>query len=759
LRTNNPIHCDSCARDVAWSTINAGEAIPGVVTPLTWSFFGDATDRAIKQTFCDMGVMQQDQVVAPDRPEERMWDTFYGRAAGNLDMFRWVGDRTPGTSGDAIEEQIFGQVRPGVRSERVLRRYPVVAAKMPLAAIRMTGALERVVAPVKPWWQRAVEPGGLPSATAARAALHEAAARFEAVMVPHTLAAMLCQAMYEQLRRAAEAAGRPGLELSLITGYGQMAETDVVADLWEVSRDRLTLDEFIRRHGYHGPDEGELSSRVWRLRREPLVALLQSYREMPDERDPRRVERERATERERSERELFAALPAHRRGPARLVVRIAARLIPLRGTGKAAFLQCVDVARAAAYVIGEDLVGAGLLSAPEDAFMLTVPELTAATAPPDAGELAATRRALHDEYRKLDIPDLFYGVPEPFPLDRADNAAVGDVITGAAVSPGSVEGVARVMVDPQADEPLEPGEILVCRTTDPSWASMMMIASALVIDIGGPISHGAIVARELGIPCVIGTRDASTRIATGDRLLVDGAGGEVRIIERGVPATTATTTASPEQSTTRSTDTMANDELSVLRALRLKGRASTEQLTEATGLPAETVTATIAALVQAEAVKDIRGSWAMVPAARERLDQLLAAERAGVDHAVMAACYERFTEVNDDFKALANDWQTRGEEPNDHTDAAYDQGVLDRLPSIHERVVPIVEEVAGQAPRLAVYRDRLAAALQRVQSGDHAWLLKPLIDSYHTVWFELHEELISLAGLTRLEEAAAGRAQ
>ena len=204
---------------------------------------------------------------------------------------------------------------------------------------------------------------------------------------------------------------------------------------------------------------------------------------------------------------------------------------------------------------------------------------------------------------------------------------------------------------------------------------------------------------------------------------------------------------------------MANDELSVLRALRLKGRASTEQLTEATGLPAETVTATIAALVQAEAVKDIRGSWAMVPAARERLDQLLAAERAGVDHAVMAACYERFTEVNDDFKALANDWQTRGEEPNDHTDAAYDQGVLDRLPSIHERVVPIVEEVAGQAPRLAVYRDRLAAALQRVQSGDHAWLLKPLIDSYHTVWFELHEELISLAGLTRLEEAAAGRAQ
>ncbi|HWE33281.1 MAG TPA: PEP-utilizing enzyme [Solirubrobacteraceae bacterium] len=529
----NPIHRASCADHIAWSTINAGEAIPGVVTPLTWSFFGDPTERAMKRMFCDIGVLRPAQVVAAERPEDRLWDVFYGRAAANLNTFRWIGDRMPGTSGDAIEEQIFGQVRPGVESDHVLGRYPVVALKMPLAVARVAPRLHAACAPIGPWWRASVAPGGIASVDAARAALREASARFEAVMRPHTLIAMLSQALYEQLRRAAVAAGRPGLELSLITGYGAMAETEVVSDLWDVSRDRLSLDEFVTRHGYHGPDEGELSARVWRVRRKPLLALLRSYREIADERDPRMIERERALERGRAERELFGSLPGPRREAARAVAKLAARFIPLRGTGKAAFLQCVDVARAAVTVIGEALADAGVLEQPADGFMLTLPELLAPVPPGDAAELAAARRAIHAGYRGLDIPDLFTGAPEPFPIERdAPDRDGSELVTGVAVSPGLVEGIARVVLDPDVDEPIEPGEILVCRTTDPSWASTMMLASALVIDIGGAISHGAIVARELGIPCVIGTRNGTALIRTGDKLVVDGGCGEVQIRTR-----------------------------------------------------------------------------------------------------------------------------------------------------------------------------------------------------------------------------------
>ena len=96
-------------------------------------------------------------------------------------------------------------------------------------------------------------------------------------------------------------------------------------------------------------------------------------------------------------------------------------------------------------------------------------------------------------------------MPEPVAAAAgAGGAATGRTVTGVAASAGRVEGRARVVLDPGAGVGLEPGDVLVCRITDPSWAPLFTLAEALVIDIGGPASHGAIVARELAIPCVIG---------------------------------------------------------------------------------------------------------------------------------------------------------------------------------------------------------------------------------------------------------------
>jgi pyruvate,orthophosphate dikinase len=108
---------------------------------------------------------------------------------------------------------------------------------------------------------------------------------------------------------------------------------------------------------------------------------------------------------------------------------------------------------------------------------------------------------------------------------------------------------------------------------------------------------------------------------------------------------------------------------------------------------------------------------------------------------------------------MVTDWQQKDGEPNDHTDEDYDAAVLERLDGVHERFAPIMERVSATAPRLASYAPRFEHALEQVRAGDHAWFLRPIIDSYHTVWFELHEELIVLSGLSRAEEAAAGRAE
>jgi pyruvate,water dikinase len=155
-------------------------------------------------------------------------------------------------------------------------------------------------------------------------------------------------------------------------------------------------------------------------------------------------------------------------------------------------------------------------------------------------DLAARRREIDEAYRSVELPEAWEGTPVPVArVPRTAATAATDrgagnepTVTGVPVSAGSVEGTARVALDPLEAQELEPGEILVCETTDPAWASVMMLSSALVIDIGGPLSHGAIVARELGIPCVIGTKDGTRMIATGDRIAVDGGKGEVRVLSR-----------------------------------------------------------------------------------------------------------------------------------------------------------------------------------------------------------------------------------
>jgi hypothetical protein len=131
-----------------------------------------------------------------------------------------------------------------------------------------------------------------------------------------------------------------------------------------------------------------------------------------------------------------------------------------------------------------------------------------------------------------------------------------------------------------------------------------------------------------------------------------------------------------------------------------------------------------------------------------------------VDKAAVSAGYDRFCEHNALLKALMTRWQLKPDgTPNDHTDAGYDSEVTSDLGALHMAARADVEALAAHSARLApLYPRRLDEAWARVSAGDTAFVARPVADSYHTVWFELHEELIGLAGLTRAAEAAAGRA-
>ncbi|MBO6529903.1 MAG: hypothetical protein JJ970_07675 [Erythrobacter sp.] len=119
------------------------------------------------------------------------------------------------------------------------------------------------------------------------------------------------------------------------------------------------------------------------------------------------------------------------------------------------------------------------------------------------------------------------------------------------------------------------------------------------------------------------------------------------------------------------------------------------------------------------------------------------------------AAVERFEVVNRDLKALMTDWQTRSVAgatlPNDHTDTAYDNGIIDRLGRFHDRVEALLDEFVALVPRLAYYRDGLLAALERSEDGEIAFVSDVGCESYHTLWFDLHEELLRLSGTERVE--------
>jgi hypothetical protein len=202
-------------------------------------------------------------------------------------------------------------------------------------------------------------------------------------------------------------------------------------------------------------------------------------------------------------------------------------------------------------------------------------------------------------------------------------------------------------------------------------------------------------------------------------------------------------------------------ELAVLQAVRLKGRVAAAELTATLNEDPDAVAETIEQLTTAELLIG-EPTLRISPSGRARLDTLLAEERAGLDTAVIAGAYDDFRSVNADFKTLATDWQLKGGPsgtPNVHDDADYDAAVLARLDKVHARVVPIIDKAATQLPRLRDYSSKLSVALDKVKAGETSWLTRPLIDSYHTVWFELHEELIGAAGLTREQAAKSGDAQ
>jgi pyruvate,water dikinase len=196
--------------------------------------------------------------------------------------------------------------------------------------------------------------------------------------------------------------------------------------------------------------------------------------------------------------------------------------------------------------VGRRLVGASAIDSPGDIFWLAEGEARQAAAAVDAGRpvdrmagAVQERIALHRARKQvtppvsLPLPPAFLRrlLPGQFGVETGKDET-SDTIQGIACSAGSVTALARVLHSPDQFDQMQPGEVLVAAITTPAWTPLFAMATAIVTDVGGPLSHGSIVAREYSIPAVLGTGVATRRLHTGDRIRVDGTKGTIEILER-----------------------------------------------------------------------------------------------------------------------------------------------------------------------------------------------------------------------------------
>ena len=209
---------------------------------------------------------------------------------------------------------------------------------------------------------------------------------------------------------------------------------------------------------------------------------------------------------------------------------------------------------------------------------------------------------------------------------------------------------------------------------------------------------------------------------------------------------------------------LTEPELLVLHALRLKSVAATDVVAQVTGLDSTETSERLQAAAGHGWVRHRDGAlagWSLTPIGRSEAGRWLhdELEAAGVRGAVDEA-YRRFLELNPALLQVCTDWQlvpAGAATPirNDHLDVGYDEAVLNRLLAIDAEAQPICADLTGALDRFSSYGPRLHAALERTLAGDGQWLDRPVIDSYHTVWFELHEDLLATLGRERSQERSA----
>ena len=522
---------------------NAGEIMPDIVSPLSATVFFPPLERGWRRSFTETW----DVMDWPDCPT-----TFApivgGRFYINISAFRRLADLTPGTSPEDIDRTLFAaggiKLDPyeppdedgySERGERIAATTASLLEHPPLERFQQ----EHDAAQARRAEGRAKRQGS---------SNEELLARFESMQplmesdfVSLFIGSSISPVAIGSLQAGlVEVYGDEGYELGrqALMGIGGIESADAgkaVASLAGLEGDEFeaAFERVLEQYGFRGVNEWEIAAPSWEIRPDVLRRAVDAVKAGGAKRDPEST-RQAALARfdEDGVRDTFGELD--------LWLKRGEVWMGVRERTKATCVLTINEMRLDALEIGRRLARDGALESADQIYYLTFDEFRSAARGGDVDlDRVRARQAAKVELLRHQEP-LFAIAGEIPPVEewplKSDPALGGpnpDEVVGAAGSPGIATGRARVVMDAYADDPTEPGEVLVAPITDPGWLPLFIGVVAVVVDMGGELSHTMIVSRDLGIPAVVGAVGATSTIRTGDLVEVDGSKGVVRILERG----------------------------------------------------------------------------------------------------------------------------------------------------------------------------------------------------------------------------------
>ena len=556
--------------ETVWSNVNVGEALPGVATPLTWSIAGEFSDAGFRRAFSALGCRVPKNAV--------LVGNVYGRVYLNLTQFMRIAAQVPfldprtlvelggGWGGDELHAQVQGVSKRGF-----FARLPMTAARLLKEQLRLDEDVAKYEALAEKAWRanNALDLAILPDEGVARTirdvqTLLEQTGTVMLTCASSTLgthlaltmllervaplgADRLAQSLTSGIRDLESA--RPGIGILHVASLARREPEALAAlereplsglDSLPDGPTRRALQSFLDLYGDRAVREAELSTPRWSEDPRAVLTMLR----VAVRGESRDVEPALGRARAQADAEMQKLMPrltlleqtlarhlvARAQKAARLRERMRAWVTRVLGMLRQAVLDSdrrllrrdpeLDVDQRALALSGSPL------AAIPSAFFLTVEEVTQAlrTHRVDLAPIVRARRAEFARDRaRPDPPATFVGAPPPIVLPPAG----GDTLRGLPASGGVVEGTARVLLSADEMGALVPGEILVVHTTDVGWTPLFLLAAGVVTELGGPLSHAAVVAREFGVPSVVNVTGATRVIRTGEKLRVDGDRGVV----------------------------------------------------------------------------------------------------------------------------------------------------------------------------------------------------------------------------------------